>query len=206
MPRAADSFWRFSLRTYRRPGVQEACLALQERCGVDVNLLLFCGWTGRAGRALDDASLRGAVGRVGQWQAEVIAPLRLARRGLKRQLADEAVGALAAPLRKRVLALELQLERIEQSLLAALAARWPPPQPRLRAAEAITANLAAYLAVLGEAVGPEERSHLACLAQACGAAARTATRQQEHPSLTAPCSDVQPSGSANPALWPSSAR
>ena len=52
----ANPFWRFSLRTYRAPGVQEACLALQDRCGADVNLLLFCGWTGRDGRALDPAS------------------------------------------------------------------------------------------------------------------------------------------------------
>ena len=70
------------------PGVQQACLALQERCGADVNLLLFCGWTGRGGRALDESVLRSAVDRVGRWQSEVIAPLRLARRGLKRHAAD----------------------------------------------------------------------------------------------------------------------
>ena len=60
-----NAFWRFSLRTYRAPGVEAACLALQERCGADVNLLLFCGWVGREGRVLDEASLRSAVGRVG---------------------------------------------------------------------------------------------------------------------------------------------
>jgi uncharacterized protein (TIGR02444 family) len=169
---AADSLWRFSLRTYRRGGVQEACLALQDRCGVDVNLLLFCAWTGLAGRALDDASLRSAVGRVGHWQAEVIAPLRLARRGLKRQMADAAVGALALPLRKRVLALELELERIEQALLAELAAQWAPAPQRLPAAQAIAANLAAYLALLGEAAGPDEAAHLACIARASSEGAR----------------------------------
>lgn len=85
--RAANSFWRFSLRTWRAPGVQQACLALQERCGADVNLLLFCGWTGQQGRALDPDSLRLAISQVGAWQSEVIAPLRLARRGLKHQSA-----------------------------------------------------------------------------------------------------------------------
>src|SRR5512140_1479995 len=98
-------FWRFSLRTWRHPGVQDACLALQERCGADVNLLLFCAWTGRTGRVLDASSLRLAVDRVGDWQSAVIAPLRLARRGIKRQAADATVAALAAPLRQRVLAL-----------------------------------------------------------------------------------------------------
>ena len=163
----ANPFWRFSLRTYRAPGVQEACLALQERCGADVNLLLFCGWVGSDGRALDEASLRSAVGRVGHWQSEVIAPLRLARRGLKRQLADDAVAALAASLRKRVLTLELELERVEQALLAELAAQWAPTAQRLPPGQAIAANLACYLELLGEAAGPQEVTHLGCIAQAC---------------------------------------
>ena len=37
-------FWRFSLRLYRAPGVGDACIALQETSGVDVNLLLFLLW------------------------------------------------------------------------------------------------------------------------------------------------------------------
>ena len=38
-------FWRFSLQLYRLPGVAEACIELQEKCGADVNLLLFLLWT-----------------------------------------------------------------------------------------------------------------------------------------------------------------
>jgi uncharacterized protein (TIGR02444 family) len=174
----ANPFWRFSLRTYRASGVQDACLALQDRCGADVNLLLFCGWVGRDGRALDEASLRSAIGRVGIWQSEVIAPLRLARRGLKRQVADAAVGTFAASLRKRVLALELQLERVEQALLAELAAQWAPPGQRLPPGRAIAANLARYLELLGEGAGPQEAAHLACLARACGAGEREPVAQE----------------------------
>jgi uncharacterized protein (TIGR02444 family) len=174
MPERANPFWRFSLRTYRAPGVQEACLALQDCCGADVNLMLFCGWTGRDGRALDEASLRSAVGRVGHWQSEVIAPLRLARRGLKRQAADAVPAELAGPLRQRVLALELELERIEQSLLAELESQWAEPAQRLPPWQAIAANLSAYLELLGEEAGPDEVAHLACLAQACGMAERDA--------------------------------
>lgn len=163
----ANPFWRFSLRSYRRPGVQEACLALQERCGADVNLLLFCAWAGRDGRALDEDSLRQTVGRVGHWQSEVIAPLRLARRGLKRQIADSAVATLAAPLRKRVLALELELESVEQSLLADLAARWAAPDDLVAPREAIAANLACYLNLLGQVPGPDEMGHLECITRSC---------------------------------------
>ena len=35
-------FWRFSLRFYRQPKVADACIALQEEAGVDVNLLRGC--------------------------------------------------------------------------------------------------------------------------------------------------------------------
>jgi len=172
MDLGGHAFWRFSLRTYRAAGVQDACLALQTRCGADVNLLLFCGWVGRQGRLLDASSLRSAVGCVGPWQSEVIAPLRLARRGLKRQLADDAVAPWAAPWRQRVLALELELERVEQALLAKLAAQWPPPAPRVAPWHAIAANLAGYLELLGEAPGPGEAAHLDCIAQACRPARR----------------------------------
>ena len=38
----ADSrFWQFSLDFYARPGVADACLELQDRAGVDVNVLFF---------------------------------------------------------------------------------------------------------------------------------------------------------------------
>lgn len=168
MSGAGNSFWRYSLRTYRAPGVQEACLALQERCGADVNLLLFCGWTGRGGRALDEPVLRSAVDHVGRWQSEVIAPLRLARRGLKLHAADAMIAASAAPLRKRALALELELERVEQSLLEELASQWTPPAHRVPPRQAIAANLACYLELLDKAAGPDELAQLGCIAQACG--------------------------------------
>ncbi len=54
---ARNPFWDFSLAVWGREAVEPACLALQERHGIDVNVLLFCGWAGRRGRALDAAVL-----------------------------------------------------------------------------------------------------------------------------------------------------
>ena len=54
---AHNPFWDFSLAVWGREAVEPACLDLQERHGLDVNLLLFCGWAGRRGRALDDADI-----------------------------------------------------------------------------------------------------------------------------------------------------
>ncbi len=131
-----NPFWNYSLRTWRIPGVPEACLAVQERCGADVNLLLFCGWTGRQGRQLDRRALKSAISRVGAWQSDVIAPLRLARQGLKRQREGAAAALPAQGLRKRLATLELDLERVEQALLADLHSQWTaapvatPPRKR----------------------------------------------------------------------------
>ena len=44
----AGVFWSFSLRIYGAPGVEPACLDLQDRFGADVNLALYCLWIGRA--------------------------------------------------------------------------------------------------------------------------------------------------------------
>ena len=173
-----NPLWRFSLRTYRAEGVQEACLALQERCGADVNLLLFCGWCGRHGRLLDDADLRSAIDCVGAWQSGIVAPVRQARRALKQQLAGELAAALALPLRRRLAAIELELERAEQALLADLYSRWPavvaaqPPQ------QAIAANLASYLSKLAVLPQAQDEAHVACLAEACSRGSAALAQKQ----------------------------
>ena len=51
-------FWRFSLRFYRQPKVADACIALQEEAGVDVNLLLFLLWHATMKRAFSTVSRR----------------------------------------------------------------------------------------------------------------------------------------------------
>ena len=55
----ARRFWRFSLALYARPGVAEALIALQDRAGLDVNLILFGLWVGtRHGRDLGQRGVR----------------------------------------------------------------------------------------------------------------------------------------------------
>lgn len=158
-------FWRFSLRIYRAPGVQEACLALQEDCGADVNLLLLCGWLGCDGRALDKRRLRQAMACVATWQSDVIAPVRAARRAIKRNPLPGAEAAQA--LRKQILALELELEYIEQSMLTDLAAQWPAPTRHAPSREAIEASLARYLAMLSHVVRPADAVHMDRIVGAC---------------------------------------
>ena len=163
--RTTHPFWRFSLQVYGASGVPEACLALQDECGADVNLLLLCGWLGAQGRTLARRRLRQAMARVGAWQTEVIAPMRAARRAIK--CAPPTATELVPGLRKRVLALELELEYVEQQLLADLAAQWPAPARRAPPRVAVSNSLARYLALLGHAPRPAHAVHLARITDAC---------------------------------------
>ncbi|HMN75303.1 MAG TPA: TIGR02444 family protein [Burkholderiaceae bacterium] len=169
MHREPHPFWRFSLHVYRAPGVQPACLALQDGHGADVNLVLLCAFAGHDGRSLDRRRLRQAMARVGHWQSDVIAPVRAARRAIKRHPPPDAQAA--QELRKRILGVELELEHVEQSMLADLLARWSAPTRRAAPREAIEANLLRYLALLG--AGPADAAHVEAIVQAgCGAAPR----------------------------------
>ena len=111
---ARNPFWGYSLRLYRRPGVASACLALQDRAAVDVNLLLFCLWAGRERLTLQGASLAKALSVCREWAA-IIQPLRQSRRVLKPKTDRDAQS-----LRAEVLKLELKAERLIQRSLYAL--------------------------------------------------------------------------------------
>ena len=136
------NFWSFSLQLYGKPGVAEACIALQDGLGLDVNLLLFCCWHGHALRKLDEAGLRQAIATVESWQSEVVKPLRAVRRRLKAGVAPITARECQA-LRHKVNDLELESERIAQSALEAL----PMPPPGWR--PAVEGNLDLYLTLMG---------------------------------------------------------
>ena len=73
---AATALWRFSLAVYRRAGVAPECLDVQERFGVDVNLLLFCAYLGALEAVVlskDDLGQAAAVVR--GWHGEIVRTL-----------------------------------------------------------------------------------------------------------------------------------
>jgi uncharacterized protein (TIGR02444 family) len=108
-------FWQFSGSVYARRGVAEACLALQERHRLDVNLLLFCAWAGSNGRRLDGGDIGLLRSAARPWHDQVVAPLRAARRWLKQQ--TSVPESLGEAFREEVKALELQAEMLEQLML-----------------------------------------------------------------------------------------
>jgi uncharacterized protein (TIGR02444 family) len=125
----ANPFWDYALELYRRKGVEPACLELQQRHGLDVNLVLFCCWLASRGIVADEAVLARIAEAARAWQEEFVRPLRAVRSRLKAALAEPEAGSiaarwpdLAAALRQRALALEIDGERLEQLLLAERAA------------------------------------------------------------------------------------
>ena len=119
-PEETDSpFWRFSLHFYARPGVADACLALQDQRGADVNLLLFLLWRSLSRRSFSADAVRALDEKIRDWRETVVIPLRALRRSLK-QGATLVGPAVAEPFRARVKALELEAERVQQEAMAGL--------------------------------------------------------------------------------------
>jgi uncharacterized protein (TIGR02444 family) len=112
-----EAFWRFSLAFYERPGVADALIALQDRDGFDVNLVLFALWLGISGRgSLGGEALAAAERAAGTLRSEIVEPLR----SLRRKLRHHPDGGVQR-LREGVKALELAGEKLVQERLARLA-------------------------------------------------------------------------------------
>ena len=100
--------WDFALALYAKPGVEAACLTLQEEVGLDVCELLFHCWLYSCGlEALPSAVARQRVQRR-QWQSSVTEVLRGLRRHLK---ASAAASESVTVLRETIKQAELMAER-----------------------------------------------------------------------------------------------
>lgn len=99
--------WDFALMFYARPGVEQACLVLQDQAGVDVCELLFHRWLYEYGLEAQLEALVSLRKERHGWQQRVTEPLRGLRRDLKPQAShSEAI----ATLRKTIQQAELQAE------------------------------------------------------------------------------------------------
>ncbi len=136
-----EVLWRFSLAFYARPGVARALIALQDRAGCDVNLMLFALWLGVARRRrLNPAELADAEAAIALLRDQVVAVLR----GLRRRLRPNPDPDMEY-LRRRIGALELAAEkRVQYRLAGSLSGggREVAADDRL---ESAAANLALYL-------------------------------------------------------------
>jgi uncharacterized protein (TIGR02444 family) len=109
----SSRFWTFSRSVYAEPGVEAACLALQDESGGDVGLALYCLFAGAVlGIELTRERLATLERETAPWRAAVIEPLRRVRRHLARTGPDSG-------LRAAVLAAEIEAERLGLARLVA---------------------------------------------------------------------------------------
>jgi len=155
-------FWNFSLKVYGSEGVGQACIALQERRGIDVNLVLFCVWNGASGRGvLTGGELIAALSAVEAWNRDIVVGLRAIRDRLKPGV-PPIPKERGDALRKRILKIEIDCEHAEQLALAHAVDRQAATNlPPARRAEDAVANVTAYFRRHGFAPDAQDATHTA---------------------------------------------
>jgi uncharacterized protein (TIGR02444 family) len=161
MPASVDvppsPFWTFTLAVYQKEGVSTACIALQDRLGLDVNFLLHCLFAGSRGHKLSADDFARIEERVAPWRKHVLHPLRAVRRWLKeQQLLDKAP---SDQLRRGVLGYEIESEGVQQRLMEGVVTLGEGASSAPTAA----GNLRTYLAWAKAKTGDADRADLAIL-------------------------------------------
>ena len=113
-----DSLWDFSIRAYAYPGVEGACVRLQDVWNADVPVLLFALWRGRWGYELSNTDIQEIADTVTVWQSEVLTPIRQLRRRLRdADLLAPKLNVGMQAVRKELQKTELGAERRELEYL-----------------------------------------------------------------------------------------
>ena len=121
--------------------MSDACLHLQSRHDLDVNLVLFAAFVGAERREiLTPSNLEAARALVETWHREVIRPLRAVRKRLKTG-PSPAPNDSTARLRRKVQQVEIEAELIELNELGGVIPGWEPLLGSGGAAEAAEAAI-----------------------------------------------------------------
>ena len=162
-----NPFWDFSIHTYAKAGVAEACLALQERHGADVNVLLYCLWIAqRRGGRLTRTRLAELLEQIASWRDQVILPLR-GLRDLLKEWTPPVSKDHAELVRATIKRAELDAEHAEQLFLAdGVPVEDDQSMPSEAAAMDAAENLAQYLSLLKVRSSAEEQAWAATLLSA----------------------------------------
>jgi uncharacterized protein (TIGR02444 family) len=113
--------WDFAKTLYARPGVEQACLQLQEG-GADICLLLTALWLERRQVACSKARSTALQVLAKPWRENAIKPLRLLRQDWRTRAQHDQQLAL---LREQIKAVELQVETALLRQLQQCSRDWP---------------------------------------------------------------------------------
>src|SRR5262249_11582194 len=137
-------FWRFSLKFYSRAGVQEVLLEAQDRCGADVNMLLFALWQAGNGHEVWSNEFAALNAATADWRSEVMLPLRTLRRFIQHR------NGVEFDCYEQAKALELACERAQQIRMYETSTRFAThPVIEMSAEELSVTNLKCYVQSVG---------------------------------------------------------
>jgi uncharacterized protein (TIGR02444 family) len=151
--------WAFALAIYAKPGVAEACLALQDEAGVDVMMLLtttFAAVKHRLLLAPDEIRALNEACRL--WREQIVWPLRAIRSGLKAG-PQPAPSEATEQFRSQVKALELAAEKLENKLLVECLPLRPPEKETVRP-EQLRTVIESVVSVFAEGRGAAPKASL----------------------------------------------
>lgn len=163
-----NPFWDFSVSAYRIDGVAEACLRLQDRHGVDVNLFFYFCWLGGVrDSALESAEIMAVQEATAGWRDQVVRPLREVRRHMKSGYPGMDAGAVES-LRTEVKRIELQSERQQQDFLYTMARNSKETtELSVMAAARADRNVRQYLRSIGATLEPADESDCEAVIAGC---------------------------------------
>ena len=148
-----NPFWEYSLQLYAQQGVEPCCLAWQDNDDVNVNLLLFCCWSGLQGVALDIKAVEGCCLAIAGPDAALVQPLRKLRRQISGQAGENGSALYSKLLEAQLLAERQVQDALYQHFLELKGSSGAPisaAQIDPDSANALSfANLAVYFSTLG---------------------------------------------------------
>lgn len=113
-PLNSEAFWQFACRLYDEEGMQTRLLGYQNQQGKNVNVCLLLYYLDSLELALNESQLNQLELCIGEFDEQVLKPLRTARAYLK---ANQSEIADYARIRKELLSAELKLEKKQQQML-----------------------------------------------------------------------------------------
>lgn len=158
-------FWHFSLAVQEQEMAKQALLALQNKHGLNINLLLFCCWHAATNQGqLHKQEIKLLLNTIENWHESIVLKLRTIHERLKPSNQIWANNA-----RQEILAVEQMGEHIEQLMLIDMYSKKTPRNrrsPQQLAANACQ-NIGAYAAVLYINLDQHDCALAAHLLKAC---------------------------------------
>ncbi|MBL8629363.1 MAG: TIGR02444 family protein [Rhodospirillaceae bacterium] len=177
-PRTSDigngnPLWDFAVWAYNEPDVEKACLALQNRLGADVTMIMFCLWLARRGTPGNFLAryLGAAIKLSRDWQRSFVEPLRTCRTNFKDFITNTDMGGeemdTANALRARIKQCELDMEQLQMLAMYSLVEDIEVDDLRTAAQQKADAqnNLNVYFSATGVKLDPLGQAHVVRLLQ-----------------------------------------